>query len=332
MSLLEEWLGDCRTQSTRHIYMTGMRLFLEWYQKPLETFLGLEPKDLRHVALRFQNEALNGWVPPWRKEKLSQNTVLAVLTALGSFCSHNDKVLRLRGKRAHILIDLSSHVFSTQDLVKMFGVARIEQKAILSTFCSLGWEVQALLQLKRAYVESLIYRAREQRQEYVYFIHQRGKTGAVRLGVLNPLAIEWVGEWLKTGWHGERLFSYTTKEGLNGMLKHLARDAHVTVTGRVHTHLLRKWVMSGLSRAGFNEFQIKFVVGKTIPLSDMTYLQTLQQEVEERYPKAFMEQLDISGRKVVAGLSNEDRELLAVLKDPDFRKGLLEYVKKKAGL
>ncbi|MGA2309931.1 MAG: hypothetical protein ABSG57_10345 [Candidatus Bathyarchaeia archaeon] len=208
----------------------------------------------------------------------------------------------------------------------MFSVANIEQKAILATFCSLGWEVQAILQLKRTYIENLIYRAREERQQYIYFIHQRGKTGALRLGVLNPLAIEWIEEFLKASPKTDSLFTYTTKEGVNGMSKHLARDAHVTVTGRVHTHLLRKWVMSGLSRAGFNEFQIKFVVGKAIPPSDMTYLQTLQQEVEARYPKAFEECLDISGKKVVAGLSDEDRELLSLIKDPAVKRALLKLV------
>ena len=52
--------------------------------------------------------------------------------------------------------------------------------------------------------------------------------------------------------------------------------------------------MSGLSRSGFNEFQCKFVVGKSIPLSDATYLQTLEQEVKERYPAAFENYLNLS--------------------------------------
>lgn len=45
--------------------------------------------------------------------------------------------------------------------------------------------------------------------------------------------------------------------------------------------------MSGLSLAGLNEFQIKFLVGKAILATDMTYLYGLQQQIEERYPEAF---------------------------------------------
>jgi len=53
--------------------------------------------------------------------------------------------------------------------------------------------------------------------------------------------------------------------------------------------------------------------------------------VEKEYAKLEPYLNVYSGRKGES-LSGEDRDLLAVLKDPDFRKGLLEYVKKKAGL
>jgi len=74
--------------------------------------------------------------------------------------------------------------------------------------------------------------------------------------------------------------------------------------------------MSGLSRAGFNEFQIKYVLGKTIPLSDMTYLQTLQQEIETKYPKAY-EYVNIKPARIVTvvdesltqELRNKDRQI-----------------------
>ena len=42
-----------------------------------------------------------------------------------------------------------------------------------------------------------------------------------------------------------------------------------------------------------HEFQIKYVVGKQIPLTDLTYLHTLQAEIEERYPEAYEKHLCI---------------------------------------
>lgn len=317
----EDWLDECRTLNTREAYTRHIRTFKDWYKKPLSEFLKLEPKEMRHTAILFQNAARNGWKTRWGRT-LKPNSIISTLTALGSYCTFNDKPLRLRGKRVRATIDLDSHAFTDADLRRMFSVADTQEKAILATFCSLGWEVSSLLSLERTYLGNLILRAQEQRKQFIYFIDQRRKTGAIRLGVLNPLAIEWISEWLKVPleriqqskgthrWNAKRLFGYTTKEGVNSMIKHLARDSHVTVTGRVHTHQIRKWVMSGLSRAGFNEFQIKFVVGKTIPLTDMTYLQTLQQEVEARYPKAYAEYLDISGKRQALPISEEEMDRL----------------------
>jgi integrase len=293
--LITEWLEECRTQSTKRLYGQNIKLFQEWYQKPLKTFLGLSPKEMRHEALKFQSFLAERLTK--RKALMTANSIISALTALGSFCTFNDKTLNLRGKRLRTRIDLSSHVFTNGELSRLFDIASVEEKAILATFCSLGWEVSSLLELKRPFIESHIKQAKEENKEFIFFQSQRPKTGALRLGVLNPLAIEWLSKWLEQS-SGERLFRFKTKEGVNLMVKRLVREAHMTKTGRIHTHLIRKWVMSGLSRAGFNEFQIKYVLGKAIPLSDMTYLQTLQQEIETKYPKAY-EYVNIKPARIV---------------------------------
>jgi integrase len=293
--LIGEWLEECRTQSTKRLYGQNIKLFQEWYQKPLETFLALDAKAMRHEALRFQSFLAERTTK--RNGLMTANSIISALTALGSFCTFNDKKLNLRGKRLRTRIDLSSHVFTNGELSRLFDIGSVEEKAILSTFCSLGWEVSSLLELKRPFIESLLKQAKDEKKDFIYFQSQRPKTGALRLGILNPLAIEWLGKWLEQS-TSARLFRFTTKEGVNAMIKRLAREAHIAKTGRIHTHLIRKWVMSGLSRAGFNEFQIKYLLGKAIPLSDLTYLQTLQQEIETKYPKAY-EYVNIKPAKVV---------------------------------
>lgn len=70
--------------------------------------------------------------------------------------------------------------------------------------------------------------------------------------------------------------------------------------------------MSGLSRSGFNEWQVKYVLGKAIPMSDGTYLQSLEQEVRERYPKAYENYLNLETnvpRKAVTTLTGEIEHL-----------------------
>jgi hypothetical protein len=306
--LVADWLAECRTQSTKDIYANRIKLFQAWYKKPLSEFLGLKPKEMRHLAITYQSYAL--------EQGMKANSLGGVLSALGSFCMANDMPLVLRGKRVRMQMDLDSHRFTTEDLAKMFEVGNTQEKAILATLCSLGWEATALLELSRQRLESLVVKAREQKQEFTYFLDQRKKTGAARIGVLNPLALEWLSAWFK-GWKGETVFHIVSWDGVSKMLKRLARQANVTTTGRIHSHSIRKWVMSGLSHAGFNEFQIKFVVGKSISVSDATYLLSLQQEVEEKYPKAYEQYLRIHGKPVVEGpqLSEADWQVLKGLLD-----------------
>jgi hypothetical protein len=355
--LLKDWLDECRTQSTRSIYAHMIGIFQEWYGKPLSSFLSLEPKEMRHIAIAFQNQAVEGWRPKCRIENktfkgepLKPNSIISVLCALQSFCACYDRPIKLKGKRLHTMMDLDSHTFSNGDFTKMFNVADVEEKAWLATHTSLGWEVSSILALKRKTVQNLIFKAQENRQKFVYFMDQRQKTGALRLGVLNPLALEWLAEWLKVSpakiersknvykkqvhvWNSDMLWSYMTEAGVVGLLERLCKEAHVTVTGYVNTHSVRKWVMSGLSRSGFNEWQTKFLMGKAIPVSDMTYLQTLQQEVEERYPKAYESYFDISGKTTMA-ISSEEREVLELLSNRemfDRLKAILESPKELIG-
>lgn len=307
--LIDQWLKEQRTESTKRTYLIGIMNFRLWYKKSLIEFLKLEPREMRSAALNFQDDMVN--------EKRPSNTIVAFLTALGSFVTWNGKTLMLKNKRVRTQIDLSSHVFSNGDLSRMFDVANVEQKAILSTFVSLGWESSSILSLDIELIRGLIERAKEEKQNFVYFMSQRNKTGALRLGVLNPLCLEWLDKWL----HDERsqnlktLFTYTTGEGINGLLRHLARDAHITKLGRVHSHLIRKWVMSGLSRAKLNEFQIKFLLGKTIPIEDMTYLQTLQQEIEQYYPEAYEKYLNIRPEKILQVIDVDMKRELDRLKE-----------------
>src|SRR4030042_559630 len=112
--LITEWLEECRTQSTKQLYSQNIRLFQEWYGKPLETFLNLGPKAMRHEALKFQSFLAERLTK--RKALMTANSIISVLTALGSFCTFNDKTLNLHGKRLRTRIDLSSHVFTNGEL------------------------------------------------------------------------------------------------------------------------------------------------------------------------------------------------------------------------
>ncbi len=316
---VENWLSECRTANTERQYRIRITNFLNWYNGTVEQFLALTPAEKRNAILRFQNAPIHK----------SKNTAGSHVVAILSFLRSVDMPLDLRGKKLRYQMDISSHTFTNGDLQKMFEVADIKGKALLALATSLGWEVSAVLGLKRAYVESLIAKAKSENQQFYYFLSQREKTGAPRLGVLNPLAIEWLSKWFiesdqypkrnriknpKRDYGNSDIFD-VNEASANKIVQRLARRAHIVTTGRVRFHKIRGWVMSNLSRAGFNEFQVKFCVGKAIQASDMTYLNTLQEQIAERYPAAYNDYLSLQSTVPAKALVKMSKETEAIKAD-----------------
>lgn len=326
---IKMWLEECRREATRKIYSYGIREYFNWYtskqglptdQTAIDHFLGLPQKDKRHVMLTYQN-GFTG----------KDNTVNGILTSVSSFLAFMDMPVNLKGKRRKGQPDMDSHEFSTDDLRRLYMAADaahdLRAKALLALGTSLGWENGAVLSITREQMQGLITKALASHSEYIYFQSIRRKTGANRLGVLNPLAIQIMSLYLAESEDKKprkridcRAMKFNTRSnlfdltqhGVNRLLKRFCREANIPVTGRVHWHKIRGWVMSQLSRAGLNEFQIKFLVGKSIPLADSTYLNTLKLEIEERYPQAYETYLCIGGSvttKTVSKLLREHEEI-----------------------
>jgi len=303
--LVSDWLAEKRSHTTRRVYLYRLRKFLEYHNLTPEELLDMTPKQARTYALRYQNE----------NTSLANNTVLGRLTAVASFMDYYDKPINWkRGSRVRPRPDIKSHVYSNGDLTRMFEVADTRDKAMLVLACSLGWEISGFVDLKRETLRKQIDRAKATGERFVYFRNIREKTGQPRLGVLNPLAIEWCDKWLKLSENmterereprtvnpvtltAKRRVSDIfdlTGNGIHYAMRILAKKANLKLTGLPRFHNLRKWVMSGLSRSGFNEFQIKYLLGKAIPMSDMVYLQTLEEEIKERYPEAYENYLNLN--------------------------------------
>ena len=348
---ITEWLEECRRSATQKSYTYGITKFFTWYanylekrtqpkDQPIETYLALNNKDRRHLALVYQN-TFQG----------PDNTICNILTALSSFLSFLDQPINWQRKRKKVQPDTTSHEFSTDDFTRMFNTANTKGKALLSLGCSLGWEISAVLELERSFLKSLIAKAKSEKTEYCYFKTIRQKTGAPRLGVLNPLAILWVDRYLtetedkkprkrkSTNFNPTGTLFDIHPGAVNNYLKTLAEEARIVTTGRVHWHKIRGWVMSTLSRSGLNEFQIKYIVGKSIPLSDSTYLQSLRLEIEERYPQAYELYLNIGSsvssktvKRLLADHEQKDKtleELQIRLKAVEGSKPALEILLRK---
>jgi hypothetical protein len=105
-------------------------------------------------------------------------------------------------------------------------------------------------------------------------------------------------------------------------MQRTAKKANLATTGPVRFHRIRAWTYNKLLQ-GFSEPEAKYIVGKAIPHSDSTYLR-LREGIERKYPKVYDEYLNISGRHFES-LSDEDREALALVRDPL----VMQWIKRK---
>jgi hypothetical protein len=207
-----------------------------------------------------------------------------------SFYSSQCEPIRLKGKIIKVEGATGEYIFSLEDLRRMWHVANTRNKTILAVGCSLGWEVSQILGMDRTFFENLVKRARSEKQEYIAFNWIRPKTQSAIYGILNPCAIDSIERYLEKtkDIKSERLWhDLTTEDSLNDVLKSLVQEAGIVTIGTIRWHLLRKWLMSQLDRAGLSEFENKIILGKQIPISDSTYLQSLKRNALEKYQRAY---------------------------------------------
>lgn len=295
---VKEWLKDF-TGRTAYVYADRLNKFFYDTGKTAADLERMTAKEIHAFLVQYQAEQQGKNVP--------QNSILSVITAVRSFCAALDKPIKFRKNQlGRIENDTNSHVFSNGDLRGLFEVGNTTDKAIIATATSLGWEISSFLALDRAKIEGYLNHAKANGERYVFFEDKRNKTGVQRLAVLNPLCVEWLTKYLELtkDSHGKALFDYTS-DGIEKMLNRLATQSGMTRTGPIRFHRIRAWLMSRLSRAGFNEFQCKYVIGHAIPIQERAYLLTLKNDIEDKYPKVYEDYLNIYPQKTVVPLELE---------------------------
>jgi integrase len=284
---VKEWLKDF-TGRTAYVYADRLNKFFADTGKTAQDLECMTAKEIHSFLVQYQAEQ--------QGRKVKQNSILSVITAVRSFCASLDKPIKFRKNQlGRIETDTNSHVFSNGDLRGLFEVGNTVEKAIIATAVSLGWEISSFLALNRAKIEDYLAHAKANGEQYVFFEDKRDKTGVQRLAVLNPLAIEWLTKYLELtkDSHDEKLFDYTS-DGIEKMLSRLALQSRMQKTGAIRFHRIRAWLMSRLSRAGFNEWSVKYIIGHAIPVQERAYLVDLQSQIEEKYPKVYEAFLNIN--------------------------------------
>jgi len=304
---VQQWLSEYsnpRTQNTMRIRLSG---FLKWFDGDIKDLIKLSSKECKHQILQYQSEMKASGKP--------NNSILSVITSVRALFKYLEKPLAFgRGRLVSLQEAQNKHSFSNGDLKTMFEVSDTRGKALIALGCSLGWAISDTMALQRSKVETMLERAKDNGDKFIFFKRARIKTNAKALGILNPLAIEWLTKWLKIH-KGSKLFDITDSQ-INRALQDIAKESGIKLLGKVSFHCFRGWVFSSLVKSGFSEFASKYVVGKTIPLSDATYL-SLEEDIKEKYTEAYEKYFNISqtnNSKKSLALEQENREQRTMIK------------------
>jgi len=311
--ITENWVREAYPSATvvdSWKYKDRMNNFLE--------YLGMT--DIEFVETYKRSEDKHEWarkigfkVVAFYNDRISKgyatNTVRAEVSTVRAFCRDNCTTLIVpRKKIAKAKRAIGEHEFTREELAKMFYVADVRDKAILSSAVSLGYSVEDFSELPRDLIESLVNKALIEKIDFIGFDYERKKTGVESRSHLTPESKDSLKAWFeyidkkrasegkpKSEWvwcNGNS--GYLSPQALNDVVKNLVAKANITTTGKIRFHLLRKFLMNALHDCGFSDWEVKRAIGKEIPTTDSTYLQGLSRKVTEKFPQAY-EYIRLSG-------------------------------------
>jgi site-specific recombinase XerD len=291
-SVMDSWKYKDRMNNFLAFLGLTDKQFIESYKRTKDRIEW--SRNICFKVVAFYNQRL--------QEGYSTNTARAEASTIRAFCRDNATTLILpRKKIAKPKIATGEHEYTKEELGKMYQVGDIRDKAILTTAISLGFSVEDFAGLRRDFLEPIVNKAIDTKTDFIGFTYERGKTGVMSRSHLTPEARDslkawftWIdkkrekehkpkAQWVWSNGNGKHL----TNKAMNDIIKNLTQKANISTIGTTRFHLLRKFLMSALSDANFNEFEIKRCVGKEIPSSDSTYLQHLDKTVDNKFGEVY---------------------------------------------
>jgi hypothetical protein len=314
-----EWLNS-QKKSTRVAYKSSWLHFLEFAKLSGDQILADRKTD---KDFRWEKQVLA--VKTWLVETKGQaeNTAKAVTTAARSFFAFHRVGLEFRKpekarlKEAHAKSE--DYRFSVADLQKMFNVANLTEKYVLTVGKSFGLRAGDFMKLVRGDLEAYI--DREPPISIGAINTQKEGVRAypfvdVDAQPIIKLMLEKMTREGRTK-PSERMLTYTHKMQLSRVIKRLVQKAGLNVGNKnVKFHCLRKFLIDHLS-SYMSESKWKQLVGKSISEAAYVSPEGLRQDYARATPETCFTQptqlIELQKRQeaieeIVSGLTLEQKE------------------------
>jgi len=315
--------------NTKKEYRYGIKKFHEWYGKSAEEILELRKEDLTQRAgenlIEYKNRAsrfakeIEKFHSYLLAKGYSTNTARNLTIGIRQLFRFYQMPVRIRaGSKVTKTVKTSkSFPLRIDHVRKMFAVADLRERVILSMATDLGLRIGDFIKLKKDDLPSI------NEEPPIPFDVMTGKEEVAANGFLSQETVDLLKVYLPTLEKKKdnlHLFPSTGKshisdEWLNKLLQRLAEKSKIAMNGKSLTfHCFRKMLLSAAIDSGIGLTAGKKLCGKAIAQSDDTYLTTVNlrqrfiqlkrfQSIKEQ-PKVETENIE-SLKSAVNGLQEE---------------------------
>ena len=285
----EEFLETIQNPSTRKGYRQGIKKFREYYGKTVKEILNQRKDDLtqktgenlieyKNRAVRFSKE-IEKFHSSMLDNGFSTNSARNFTIGIRQLFRFYQMPVQIRaGSKVTKTVKTSkSFPLRIEHVRKMFDIADIRERVILSMATDLGLRVGDFISIKKDDLPSL------DQETPIPFDTMTGKEEVVAYGFLSQETVDILKIYIPTLTKKDNPYmfpsngkSHISDEWLNKLLKRLAKKAKIPMNKKSLTfHCFRKMLLSASIDSGIGLTAGKKLVGKAIPQSDDTYLTTV---------------------------------------------------------
>lgn len=313
-----DYILASRSKNTWKTYRRSIDLFTEYFGKPSEEFLKMRHEDVMsgdpHRKRRFQREIEK--FHKWMRMECGYtiNTARNMTVGILQLFRYWEMPITIPAGS-----DVSKTVISTKDFVltpehlkKMYAVADLRARVIVSMGKDLGWRIGDFSSLRKDQLPDLELKTPVE----IELITE--KEDVIAKSFLSTETVELLKSYLPTlPKDNPYLFpsnrhKYIDPESINRILRQLAADGKITIPKRKHLrfHCFRKLFLSTCANLKVDINIAKVMVGKHVEKDMLTYLSGIDRR------KAFLEVYDaLAITKVAREVSAKDAEIVRLKKE-----------------
>jgi len=287
---LQEFLDSVQNRNTKKGYRHGLKKFCEWFGKSAEEILEMRKDDLtqraRENLIEFKNRAarfakeIEKFHSYLLSQKYSTNSSRNMTIGVRQLFRFYQMPVRMRAgsKVTKTVKTTKSFPLRIEHVRKMFKVADLRERIILSMATDLGLRISDFIKLKKDNLPAL------DQEPPIMFDIMTGKEEVIAHGFLSKETVDLLKVYLPTLERKDDnpyVFpsngnSHISDEWLNRLLQRLAEKSRISMNGKSLTfHCFRKMLLSAAIDSGIGLTAGKKLCGKAIAQSDDTYLTTV---------------------------------------------------------